>query len=218
MKYDEDSRCFERCHLPQFVFFFLSRWSKEMASLIQGKWFMNLGRGGWEFLQEVLFRVQDRWVEGWNFIISPIPWWKLSEALDRFHGVLRRTPTHGFSEPIQLNIFIDGLRPHSKQLLDASTGGKIKLKTPDEAMELIENMAASDHVILPDRAYTPTKKSLLELMSQDALLAQSKLLAKKIETLTETWTSSLNSCMLCNLLHLLWCKLGDATCVVEPMS
>jgi len=33
----------------------------------------------------------------------------LSEALERFYGLLRKTPTHGFSEPIQLNIFIDGL-------------------------------------------------------------------------------------------------------------
>ena len=54
------------------------------------------------------------------------------------------------------------------------------------AMELIENIAASDHVILCDRAYTPTKKSLLELTSQDALLAQNNLLAKQLETLTET--------------------------------
>lgn len=38
----------------------------------------------------------------------------LSEALERFRGLLRKTPTHGFSEPIQLNIFIDGLRPQSK--------------------------------------------------------------------------------------------------------
>ena len=37
----------------------------------------------------------------------------LSEALDRFHGLLRKTPTHGYSEPVQLNIFIDGLRPQS---------------------------------------------------------------------------------------------------------
>ena len=65
----------------------------------------------------------------------------LSEALERFRGLLRKIPTHGFSEPIQLNIFIDGLRPQSKQLLDASVGGKIKLKTPEEAMDLIENMA-----------------------------------------------------------------------------
>ena len=80
----------------------------------------------------------------------------LSEVLDCFHGLLQKT---------LLNIFIDGLRPHSKQLLDTSASGKIKLKTPDEAMKLIENMVASDHAILHDRAYTPTKKSLLELTS-----------------------------------------------------
>ena len=60
----------------------------------------------------------------------------LSEALDRFHGQLRKTPTHGYSEPVQLNIFIDGLRPQSKQLQDASAGGKINLKTLEEAMKL----------------------------------------------------------------------------------
>ena len=52
-------------------------------------------------------------------------------------------------------------------------------------MELIENMAVSDHAILHDRAYTPTKKSLLKLASQDALLVQNKLLAKQLETLIE---------------------------------
>ena len=107
----------------------------------------------------------------------------LSEALDHLYGLLQKTPTHGFNEPVQLNIFIDGLRPHSKQLLDASVDGKIKFKTTDEAMKLTENMAASDYAILRDRAYTPTKKSLLELTYQ---LAQNKLLAKQIETLTET--------------------------------
>ncbi|KAL5150095.1 hypothetical protein HKD37_13G036797 [Glycine soja] len=87
----------------------------------------------------------------------------LSEALDYFHGLLWKTFTHGYIEPVQLNIFIDGLRPHSKQLLDASTGGKIKLKTLEETMELIESMTATDHAILRDRAYTPIKKSLLDL-------------------------------------------------------
>ena len=102
----------------------------------------------------------------------------LSEALECFHGLLRKTLTHGFIEPTQLNIFIDGVRPQSKQLLDASVGGKIKLKTPEEAMELIENMAASNYAILRDRTHIPTKRSLLELTSHDALLAQNKLLAK----------------------------------------
>ena len=73
--------------------------------------------------------------------------------MERFRDLLRRTPTHGFSEPIQLNMFIDGLRPQTKQLLDASAGGKIKLKTLEEATELIENMSASDHAILRDRTH-----------------------------------------------------------------
>ena len=60
------------------------------------------------------------------------------------------------------------------------------MKTPKEAMELIENMAASDHAILRDIMHIPTKTSLLELSSQDALLAQNKLLAKQFESLTET--------------------------------
>ena len=100
--------------------------------------------------------------------------------------MLQKTPTHGFSQPIQLNIFIDGLRPQSKQLLDASAKAKIKLKTPEEAMELIENMTTSDHAILHDKTHVPTKRSLLELSSQDALLAQNKLLAKQLESLTNT--------------------------------
>ncbi|KAH1228532.1 hypothetical protein GmHk_10G028510 [Glycine max] len=53
-------------------------------------------------------------------------------------------------------------------------------------MDLIENMAASDIAILRNRTHIPTKKSLLELTSQDALLAQNKLLSKQLEALTET--------------------------------
>ena len=53
-------------------------------------------------------------------------------------------------------------------------------------MELIENMAASDQGILRDRSYVPTKRSLLELSTQDATLAQNKLLSRQIEALTET--------------------------------
>ena len=47
-------------------------------------------------------------------------------------------------------------------------------------------MAASDIAILRDRAHIPTKKSLLELTSQDALLAQNNLLSKQLEALTKT--------------------------------
>ncbi|XP_006589960.1 uncharacterized protein [Glycine max] len=115
-------------------------------------------------------------VEGKAAISSfhQLPDESLSEALERFRDLLRRTSTYGFSEPIQLNMFMDGLRPQTKQLLDASARGKIKLKSPEEAIELVENMSANDHAILRDRTHQPTKKSLLELTSHDALLAQNK--------------------------------------------
>jgi len=116
---------------------------------------------------------ESKTVEGKAAISSfhQFPNESLSEALERFRGLLRRTLTHGFSEPIQLNMFIDGMRPQTKQLLDASAGGKIKLKTSEEATDIIENMSASDHAILRDRTHQPTKKSLIELSSHDTLLA-----------------------------------------------
>ena len=77
-----------------------------------------------------------------------------------------------------------------KQMLEVFCWGEIKLKTPEEAMDLIENMAASDIAILRDRAHIPTKKILLELTSQDALLAQNKLLSKKLEALISMLESS----------------------------
>jgi len=131
---------------------------------------------------------ESKTVEGKATISSfhQFPDESLIEALERFRGLLRKSPTHGHFELTQLNVFIDGLRPQSKQLLDASAGGKIKRKTPEEATELIENMSASDHAILRDRVHQPTKKSLLELSSQDAVLAQNKLLSRKLEILTET--------------------------------
>jgi len=47
-------------------------------------------------------------------------------------------------------------------------------------------MSASDHAILRDKTHQPTKKSLLELSSHDALLAQNNFLSKQLEILTET--------------------------------
>jgi len=145
----------------------------------------------WEEVVEKFLKkyfLESKTVEGKAAISSfhQFPDESLSEALERFIGLLRKTPTHGFSEPIQLNMLIDRLRSQTKQLLDASAEGKIKLKTPEEATKLIENMPANDHAILHDRVHQPTKKNLLELSSHDALLAQNKLLSRQPEILTET--------------------------------
>ncbi|XP_027936153.1 uncharacterized protein LOC114191169 [Vigna unguiculata] len=101
----------------------------------------------------------------------------LGQAWDRFKGLLRKTPIHGFDQPTQLTLFLAGLKSQSKLMLDASAGGSIKWKTLEEAYELIENMAANDNEVYTERAHSQ-KKGILELQSQDALLAQNKIITQ----------------------------------------
>ncbi|XP_017416688.2 uncharacterized protein LOC108327503 [Vigna angularis] len=105
----------------------------------------------------------------------------LSQTWDRFKGLLRKTPIHGFDIPTQLNLFLGGLKSHTKLMLDASTGGNIRWKTPDEAQEIIENMASSDNDVQSERVQTQ-KKGMFELQSQDALLAQNKIMTQQLES------------------------------------
>jgi len=105
----------------------------------------------------------------------------LGQAWDRFKGMLRKTLIHGFDQPTQLTLFLAGLKSQSKLMLDALTGGSIKWKTLKEAYELIENMAANDNEAYTERAYSQ-KKGILELQSQDALLAQNKIMTQQLET------------------------------------
>ncbi|XP_052726013.1 uncharacterized protein LOC128194442 [Vigna angularis] len=106
----------------------------------------------------------------------------LSQTWDRFKGLLRKTPIHGFDVPTQLNLFLGGLKSHTKLMLDASAGGNIRWKTPDEAHEIIENMASSDNDVQSERGQNQ-KRGMLELQSQDALLAQNKIMTQQLESL-----------------------------------
>ena len=88
--------------------------------------------------------------------------------------------------------FLGGLRTQSKLMLDASAGEKIFLNTPKKAIEIIEKMATNAKKILSDRAMVPLKR-LLEVSTQDGLLAQQKLLTRKIEELTQQNNNFLNN-------------------------
>jgi len=72
-------------------------------------------------------------------------------------------------------------------MLDASVGGSIKWKTLEEAYELIENMATNDNEAYIKRVHSQ-KKGILELQSQDALLAQNKIMTQQLETLMKKFS------------------------------
>ena len=58
----------------------------------------------------------------------------LGQAWDRYKSLLRKTPTLGFDEATIVILFLGGLGSQTKLMLNASTRGYIKCKTPDEAI------------------------------------------------------------------------------------
>lgn len=95
---------------------------------------------------------------------------------------MRQTANHYFDEALQINIFLGGLKTQSKLMLDVLVGGKISLKTPIKAIEIMENLTSNANEFQNDRVMVPSKR-LLEVNTQDGLLAKQKLLTRQIKSL-----------------------------------
>jgi hypothetical protein len=109
----------------------------------------------------------------------------LNEAWERFKSMLRKCKGHGFDELTQIHIFLNGLQSTHKTLLDATAGGSLISKTAEEAKVIIERMARNDHQGQHDRSPSQRKPGVLELNTNDAILAQNKLLSQQVELLTQ---------------------------------
>ncbi|GJX22203.1 reverse transcriptase domain-containing protein [Tanacetum coccineum] len=62
-----------------------------------------------------------------------------SEAWERFKGMLRSCPHHGFSELTQVDTFYNGLTENEQDSLNAAAGGNLLSKTTRDALNIIEN-------------------------------------------------------------------------------
>ena len=107
----------------------------------------------------------------------------LYEAWERFKELLRKCPHHGFTDIQQIHIFYSGIKPQTRLIIDASAGGSLNTKTADEAQELIETMASNEYQMPSDRS--TARRGVMELETQDAILAQNKLISQQLETLTK---------------------------------
>ncbi|GAU46855.1 hypothetical protein TSUD_385320 [Trifolium subterraneum] len=106
----------------------------------------------------------------------------LYDAWERFKLCLKKCPDHGIDELQQMQYFTQGLRPQTRMLLDASTGGSLKNKDEVEAKELVETMAQNEYRAQNDRG-AKKKAGILELDTNNAILAQMKLMSKEMEEL-----------------------------------
>ncbi|GJZ11396.1 reverse transcriptase domain-containing protein [Tanacetum coccineum] len=62
-----------------------------------------------------------------------------NEAWERFKGLLRQCPHHGFSESHQLDTFYNSLNTNDQDALDSAAGGSFLDKMPREGLAIIES-------------------------------------------------------------------------------
>jgi len=92
------------------------------------------------------------------------------EAWERFNSLLRRCPNHGFEDIAQLNIFCNGLRPDTKMILDAPTGGTMMNAEAEQAIRIIKALASTNHQAQHNRQIVQ-RKGVIDLSTTDAILA-----------------------------------------------
>ena len=67
----------------------------------------------------------------------------LHEYWERFKRLCASCPNHQISEQLLIQYFYEGLTPMDRSMIDAASGGALMNKTPQEAKDLIVNMAAN---------------------------------------------------------------------------
>ncbi|GJX70684.1 reverse transcriptase domain-containing protein [Tanacetum coccineum] len=63
-----------------------------------------------------------------------------NEAWERFKGLLRQCPHHGFTELHQLDTFYNSLNSNDQDALDSAAGGNFLDKMPQEGLAIIETI------------------------------------------------------------------------------
>ncbi|XP_019420653.1 PREDICTED: uncharacterized protein LOC109330831 [Lupinus angustifolius] len=91
----------------------------------------------------------------------------LCEAWDRFKSMLTKCPNHGFDVQTEIHIFINGLQQQHKWIVNATAGGQLMTKPPQEAINIIESMALNDQKSQHQRWPPPRQGGMLELNPTD---------------------------------------------------
>ena len=104
----------------------------------------------------------------------------LHEAWIRFKDLLRRCPHHQMPNWLQVSTFYNGLDYATRQTIDAAAGGTLNVKTPEESLQLFENMAKTNHQWSNGR---PKQRAagVYELDLMTTIVAKVDALAKKVD-------------------------------------
>ncbi|XP_073148093.1 uncharacterized protein [Henckelia pumila] len=126
----------------------------------------------------------------------------LYEAWERFKDLTRRCPHHDLPIWIQVQTFYNGLFPSNRAMIDAAAGGTLMRKTPEEAYELLEEMATNSYQWQAE-SNIPRRIVHHEVHDFTAIAAQVEKLNRKIDGMsTLSMSVETISCELCGGGHL----------------
>ncbi|XP_061345882.1 uncharacterized protein LOC133291612 [Gastrolobium bilobum] len=93
------------------------------------------------------------------------------DAWERFKTLLRKCPQHEIEVWNQAAIFLQGLTTNTRTLVNATAGGSLTTKTPQEALGIFESLASQefDNASMSDR-----RTGIIKLDGYDALLAKNE--------------------------------------------
>lgn len=135
----------------------------------------------------------------------------LYEAWERFKDLMRRCPHHDLPIWLQVQTFYNGLFPANRSMIDAAAGGTLMRKTPEEAYELLEEMATNSYEWQAER-YIPSRTAgVHQVHNFTAIAAQLEALNRKIDCMsTLAMSVQTISCELCGGGHLRTaCQIGN---------
>ncbi|XP_056169335.1 uncharacterized protein LOC130138641 [Syzygium oleosum] len=118
--------------------------------------------------------------------------------MERFKELLRRCPHHGLPVWMQVHTFYNGVMPNLRSTIDAAAGGTLNNKSPEEAFDLLEEMAANSYQWPIERLSARKSSGIHEVGVNTTIVAEFAALNKKIDSVLKIQGPT---CEFCNGSH-----------------
>lgn len=104
----------------------------------------------------------------------------LGDAYKRFKRLLVACPTHNMDQTEQMQMFVNGLRIQTKQLIDTAAGGSSNFSTATGIKKIIEAIAANEHLELYDRSVS-RPEGVIDLKLANQVVKMEDQIAAEVE-------------------------------------
>jgi hypothetical protein len=109
----------------------------------------------------------------------------LYKAWERFKDILRKCPHHGLETWLQVSSFYNGPNSQEWQTLDVTVGGIFGNKRPQEAYNLIEEIAMNSYQLSNPRGKKTNKPGMHQVDAIKSFIAQVEALSTRLSQMTK---------------------------------